>query len=302
MNRAVAALVCLVLTPSGLLVSLLPRGFELWLGPQLGRLFYRLNAERRRIATDNLRRCLPKLRPEARERLLRENFEHYGILGLEIFHIFSPIPGHYKRYVEKNALVDNLDVWRRAHERGKGTIIVTGHFANWEMMGIAGLRGVNAVVTGKRLKPDWLNSVIVGARRSLNVRTASGKRILPEIIRWTKAGNDAVVILDQYAAPPSGIPAEFFGVKVDTQGVVSLLAQRTGAPILMLYQRRDERGRIHDVFESVELTSQQLEDPVACAQALNARMEAWLRANPAQWLWVHRRFKNVTWPAEEVIS
>jgi len=297
-NAAVAALLWLVLTPIGLLVAVFPRRFELWLGPKLGRLFYLVDRRRRRIAQDNVRRCLPELGAVEREKLLRANYDHYGVLGLEIFHMFCPIPGHYRRYVEKNAVVDNLEVWQAAHRLGRGTILVTGHFANWEMMGVAGLRGLNAMVTGRRLKPAWLNARIVSARASVNARTASGKRILPELIRWVKAGNAAAIILDQYAAPPSGVPVEFFGATVDTQSVTSLIAQRTGAPILMLYQRRDERGLIHDVFERVELDEARLKDPVACTQELARRMEAWLRANPTQWLWVHRRFKNVAWPAE----
>lgn len=298
MNPLLGALLWVVLTAAGLAVSFLPRGLELWLGPKLGRLALALDFKRRAIARDNIRRCLPKLGPAGWEKLLRENYEHYGNLALELLHMFSPLPGHYRRYVEKNAVVDNMDCWRQADSRGAGTIIVTGHFANWEMMGIAGLRGIKAMVTGKRLKPEWLNRRIVAARLSVETRTASGRRILPELIRWVKEGRTSVFILDQYAAPPAGVPVEFFGVQVDTQAAVGLVAQRTGAPVLMLFQRRDERGIIHDVFEEVALSEAQLKDPAASTQELAARVEAWIRAHPAQWLWAHRRFKNVVWPDE----
>ncbi len=206
-----------------------------------------------------------------RAALLKENYEHYGILFFELLHMYSPIPGHYFRYVEKNAVVDNLEVFKRLDARGKGTIVVTGHFANWEMMGIAGIRGVNVLVTGKTVKPPWLNRKVVASRKSINVRTASGKRILPEIIRWVKQGNTSVFIMDQYAPPPTGVPVEFFGVKVDTQAGVGLVANRTGAPIFTVFQRRDDKGIIHDVFEEVVLTEAELNDPVLATQALSSQ-------------------------------
>lgn len=300
MNPVASALLWLVLIPLAVLVSALPRSWELWLGPRLGRLALRLDGKRRKIAFDNIRRCLPELGPAGWDKLLRENYEHYGNLFLELLHMYSPVPGHFRRYALKNAVVDNYEVFERLNARGKGTIAVTGHFANWEMMGVAGLRGMNVLVTGKTVKPAWLNRMVVAARKSLNVRTASGKRILPEIIRWIKQGNTSAFILDQYAAPPSGVPVEFFGVTVDTQGAVGLVANRTQAPVFTVFQRRDERGVIHDVFEEIVLTEAELADPVKATQVLARKVEEWLRRNPAQWLWVHRRFKNVVWPAEPV--
>lgn len=280
----------------------LPRSWELWLGRRLGRLALTLDPRRRKIAEENIRRCLPELGPSGQKKLLRENYEHMGVLTFELLHMYSPIPGHYRRYVEKNAVVDNFEVYEHLNARGKGTIAVTGHFGNWEMMGIAAVRGMKGLVTGKRVKPEWLNTMVVNARKSLGVGTASGRRILPELIRWTKTGNTSVFILDQYAAPPAGVPVEFFGIKVDTQSAVGLVAARTGAPIFMVYQRRDSQGIIHDVLEEAVLAEAELKDPVLATQALALKIEAWLRKNPAQWLWVHRRFKNAVWPAEREIS
>ncbi len=296
MNLLLSAVLRVVVTGLATLVTLLPRRAELAIGPRLGRLALRLDSKRRTIAFDNIRHCLPELGPEGWQKLLLENYEHYGVLALEILHIFSPIPGHYRRYVEKNAVVDNMEVFRRLDARDKGTIAITGHFANWEMAGIAGLKGLNVLVTGKRVKPPWLNAKLVASRLSLNGRTASGKRILPEILRWIKSGNTGVFVMDQYLAPPAGVPVEFFGVKVDTQGAVGLAAARTGAPIFAVYSRRDEKGVIHAVFEEIVLTEEEQQDPVKATQALSRRIEAWLRRNPAQWLWAHRRFKNVVWP------
>jgi KDO2-lipid IV(A) lauroyltransferase len=299
MNPFLSALIWLPVNALGLLVTCFPRAFELWLGARLGRLALLVDRKRTVIARENIRRCLPELGVEGQEELLRKNFEHYGILMLELAHMFSPIEGHYARYVGRNGVVENFEPWLAADAKG-GSIVVTGHFANWEMMAVAALRGVRVMITGKRLKPEWLNTRIVNARLSCNVRTASGRRILPELLRWIKDGNTSGFILDQYAAPPAGLPARFFGATVDTQGVVGLVAQRTSAPIFMVYQRRDETGVIHAIFEEVPLTEEELKDPALVTQKLASKVEGFIRSNPAQWTWGHRRFKNAVWPAASV--
>ena len=298
MNPLVSGVVWLALNGAGLVATFLPRRFELWLGPLLGRLFHAVDPKRRRIAVENIKNCFPDWTETRRAALLKENYEHYGLLGLELLHQLSPIKGHYRRFIEKNAVVDNIEVWRRMDARGKGTILVTGHFANWEMMGVAAFYGITATVTGKTVKPAWLNARLFASRESLGVRTASGKRILPEILRWIKQGNTGVFIMDQYLAPPAGVLVKFFGVEVATQGVVGLAANRTGAAVGMMFQRRDEKGVIHDVLKEVPFTQEELADPLKVTQRLAGEIEEWLRANPAQWLWVHRRFKNVVWPRQ----
>lgn len=296
MNLVLSGVLRVVLFVLGLAVSALPRRLELALGRALGRFLLVVDPKRRRIAEENMRRCLPELGEQGLARLLRENYEHYGILALELLHIFSPIPGHWPRYTRKNTVVDGLDVYRRLEAQGKGTIAVAGHFGNWEFTGLVAREGVRVMVTGKRVKPEWLNDIVFRQREANLARTASGKRILPELIRWIKEGNTSCFILDQYTAPPSGVPARFFGALVDTQGVVGLVHQRTGAPIFMAYCFRDENGLIHVVFEDAALSEEELGDSLKLTQALTSRIEGWLRKHPAQWLWVHRRFKNAVWP------
>ncbi|MDE2142867.1 MAG: lysophospholipid acyltransferase family protein [Elusimicrobia bacterium] len=285
------------LSALGLIVTPLPRRFELWLGPKLGWLLLRVAPKRRRIAYDNIRRCFPEYGPGECDTLLRDNFEHYGMLALEMLHMFSPIHGHYRRYAESLTVIEGLEHWRAAHAKGKGTILVTGHFANWETSGIIGAHGLPMLMATRQLKPQWVHDKIIASRHSLDSQTVFGKRILPTMIKQLKEGKMVGLMLDQYAPPPMGVPATFFGVTVATQAVVGLLVQRTGAAIVPACQRREKDGKIHLVFEpEIILTPEELEHPSESATALAARIEEFIRATPAQWLWVHRRFKNVVWP------
>ncbi|MDE1976710.1 MAG: hypothetical protein KGL04_08095 [Elusimicrobia bacterium] len=297
MNSLLAAFLFAVLFACGLAVSLLPRRLELALGRALGRLAMHLAPSRRRVAEENMRRCLPELSPKGRARLLRENFEHYGVLALEILHMFSPISGHYRRYTARVARLEGFEHWKRAADRGKGVLFVSAHLANWEFAaGAAALKGIPITITTRYLKPKWLHRKMEATRLSTGVRALYQPRTLPGVLRALRANEAVTFVMDQYAPPPMGIWAVFFGAKVHTLAAVGSIAQRTGAAIITAKQRRTPDGIVHIVLEPEVDLGDAAGDPDKATQILVSRVEKWIREEPSQWLWVHRRFKNAVWP------
>lgn len=285
-------LVWIALTPPAAAVTLLPRRLELALGPFLGRLVLAVDRKRSRIALANIRRCLPELDEDGARRLLRENYEHYGILALEILHLFSPLPGHYRRYALKNSGLVGYENWKKAADKGKGVIFASCHLGNWEMMAAAGgLAGMPVTIVTRRLKPAWLLEKAAASRLSTGVRAAYDPRTLPVVMKALRAGESVGFVIDQYAPPPMGLKARFFGVEVDTLAAVGPLAQRTGAAVVPAWTLRDRDGVVRLRIEP-EITLPG--DPAAATQALADKVESWVRAHPVQWLWIHRRFKNVS--------
>ena len=281
----------------GLAVSFLPRRMELGLGPRLGLLYLWLDAKRRTIAYDNIRHCLPELGPSGWNKLLRQNFEHYGILGLELLHMLSPLPGHYRRYVQRVAILEGLEHWKTAHDQGHGVLCVSAHLANWELMAAAAsLAGISLTIVTRHLKPEWLHKKIEAARLSTQFKGAYLPDTLPTILRALRKKETVGFVLDQYASPPMGIPVPFFGVKVDTLAAIATLAQRYGSPIVPVLQVREADGIVHIRFGPAMDLGNALQDPEKTTTILSAMVESWIRANPPQWLWAHRRFKNVLWP------
>ncbi len=256
-----------------------------------------LAPSRRRIAEENMRRCLPELSQEQRARLLRENFEHYGVLALEILHMFSPIPGHYRRYAARVARLEGFEHWNRAADKGKGVLFVSAHLANWEFAAsAAALKGIPITITTRFLKPKWLHRKMEAARLSTGVRALYQPRTLPGVLRALRANEAVTFVMDQYAPPPMGTWAVFFGAKVHTLAAVGSIAQRTGAAIIPAKQRRTPDGIVHIVLEPELDLGNAAGDPDKAAQILVSRVEKWIREEPRQWLWVHRRFKNAVWP------
>lgn len=279
---------------AGLAVSLLPRRVELRLGRLLGGVCFPVERKRRAVGEENLRRCLPELSERERQDLLRANYEHYGMLFFELFHLFSPIPGHYRAYALRISTVEGLANWRKAAAHGKGVIFASCHLGNWEMMAAAGaLAGIRNTMVTRRLTPEWLHQRLESSRLSVGAHAAYQPRTLPAVMRALRAGDCAGFVIDQYAPPPMGIPIRFFGVKVDTLHAVGPLARRTGAAVVPAVTHRDAHGVVHLRIEPELDLAGDLGDPERVTQILADKVEAWIREHPEQWLWVHRRFKNL---------
>jgi KDO2-lipid IV(A) lauroyltransferase len=295
MNPALALALRVLLHGLGLGVAALPRRAETALGRALGRLAELVDRRRRRIAHDNIRRCLPELGPAGWDALVRKNFEHYGILTLELLHIFTPIRGHWRAYVLKTTRLDGLENWKAANAKGRGLLFCSAHLANWELMAAAGaLAGVPITMVTRRLKPEWLHLWMEKTRLSVGVRALYQPRTMPGVMRGLRDGLSVGFVMDQYMPPPMGKPLHFFGVRVDTLTAIAPLARRTSAPITPVTQRRSADGT---VVVAIEPEFPLGEDDDADNQRLSDLVERWIRAEPAQWLWAHRRFKNVDWSA-----
>jgi KDO2-lipid IV(A) lauroyltransferase len=278
----------------GLFVAALPRSWECALGRFLGRVAMRVDPKRRKIAEENIRRCLPELGPKGWKKLLRANYEHYGVLVLELAHMFTPLEGHWPAYVKRVTRVEGLrENWDGPHARGKGELFCSAHLANWEFAAAAGaLGGMGVTIVTRKLKPQWLHEWMEKVRLSAGVQCAYQPRTVPTVMKRLRDGEGVVFVMDQYMPPPMGEPTRFFGVMVDTLAAIAPLARRTGAAILPVRQIRERNGLVRILVDPEVALS---DDDKADNQRLADMVESWIRAVPGQWLWAHRRFKHVDW-------
>lgn len=286
-----------LLSAFGLLASILPRRVEVALGRSLGRLVFRAKLFKRAVVDANLERCFPRLDGVSRLSLIRRNYEHYGVLLFEYTHFFSPLRNHWRRYVPTAARAEGLEHWRKAHARGKGVIFFCSHLGSWETGAAAiALQGVRATIVTTVLTPRWLHDKITACRASVGMDAAFHPGSMVGVLKTLRRGGSVAFMNDQYARPPMGLPVVFFKTRVDTLSVVGPLSRRTGAAVLPLHTFRAPDGttvaRIEPEFDLGAWS----DDPTAATQRVASRVELWVREHPEQWLWMHRRFKNLSLP------
>ncbi|MFO1283906.1 MAG: 4'-phosphopantetheinyl transferase superfamily protein [Burkholderiales bacterium] len=264
--------------------------------PRIGRWVYRFLPIRRRIVLDNLRRVYGERVEEAEiVRLAQAHYAHLARL-LGEFLRFRWLSARSKAALVR---VENLERLREVHARGKGVLILTGHFGNWEVATIAGLyrfpeaRGRFHFVR-RAIKPAWLEALVERRFRAAGFGVLGKRGSLEALIERLEAGDLVVFPFDQHAHGRDGVRVEFFGHPAGTFRSLAILAAATGAPVVPAASWREPDGSHVLRFEE-PLAPIRDDDPKAeiarNTRAYNAALECLVVRHPEQWWWVHRRWK-----------
>lgn len=273
------------------LLNLIPYRISIILAKLLGWCAYYVMRTRRNITLDNLRRAFGDEMSDAQIRTIaRRSFSELTLLFIE----FIRIPKMLKNF-SKYVTIDRPEVIWNALEKGKGLIMISGHFGNWEMMGIlSGLAGFPVYTIGRPMKNRFIYDYITSIRTSTGVQNISNKGVAKELIRHLRANHALAILFDQYAGS-RGEPVPFFGRPAYTTTAVAQLSLHTGAPVLPLFVVREKDGTftVHTMepLEPVN-TGNKKADYIENTRIYNEILETWIRTYPEQWFWFHRRWKK----------
>ena len=261
----------------------LPRAVLAIMGALIGQFLYFMHASRRRIVAVNLARCFPALSGPARRALARAHFRALG-RGLfdAAFAWFAP-PWRIRRAVR---FVDR-HCYDEALARGP-VILLVPHFVALEMGIVLAPERAMATIY-KRGKSAVFNWAFV-ARRGRFGGTAIevGQGVKPAI-RALKRGEPLYYLPDQDLGEGRSVFAPFCGVAAATVPALAALVRLTGASVVPLVVLQRGTG-----YEAVFMPPLRLalDDAVATATQMNAAIEAGIALAPAQYFWVHKRFKT----------
>ena len=259
--------------------------------PLAGKLIYHLLPIRRRVVLSNLRRVFGSTVPDAEiHRLAQAHYAHLARLLVEF--VSHPWRAPVVR-------VDNIEAILRAHAQGKGVLVLTGHFGNWEVATVGGLanfpqyRGQFHFVR-RPLHPGWLDRLVTRRFRRAGFGVLPKRGALDAILDRLAAGDAVVFVLDQHAGGRDGVEVDFFGHPAGTFRSLAILALATGAPVVPTATWREPDGRHVLRFEEAlpviehDDTNEAIR---ANTRAYNAALERLVLRHPEQWFWVHRRWK-----------
>ena len=266
--------------------------------PLPGKVLYRFLPLRRKVILENLRRVFGEAVPETEiEHLAQAHYAHLWRLFGEFLRF------RWMSQAKKGATVrvENVDVLAAALARGKGVLILTGHFGNFEVATVAGLTHFPQMrdrihFVRRAIKPRWLDALVTRRFRAAGFGVMSKRGSLDTILDRLAAGDMIVFPFDQHASPPDGIESEFFGHPAWTFKSLAIIALATGAPVLPAAGWREPDGkhvlRFEEPVPLIE-TENVNEEIRANTRAFNAALEHLVLRHPEQWFWVHRRWKAV---------
>ena len=255
------------------------------IGRGVGWLALRLARTRRRAAEVNLALCFPD-EPEAwRRRLLVDSFD---ALGIGLFEFARAWWGKDEP-MRSQATIEGLEHLRALQEQGRGVLLVSGHFMTLEMCGRLMCGQVPLAGMYRRHRNPVMEWAVKRGR--LRYATAMfGNGDIRGAVRHLKKGGFLWYAPDQDMRGKDTVFAPFFGMPASTITATHQLARLTGCAVVPFFHRR-EGGR-YILRVAPPLPDFPGEDVVADTAKVNAAIEAMVREAPAQYLWIHRRFKR----------
>lgn len=265
----------------------------------LGDLLFFASKKRRGIAISNLHTAFGNEKNEQEIRdLAREccrTFFYNLLETIKVNHMFNR-PETAAMLEEKTKNVhDTFKKAREIHDRSGGCIFVTPHIGSWEMLPHIGASvGIPLVVIARPLDNEYLDKLIYANR------TSSGQVVIPKsnslhaLQKTLREGNSVGMFPDQ--STMKGLMIDFFGKPATTTPVPALLSVKYKRPIVVIACCRGEgdfnyEGFVSDPIMPGEYTDKKAEI-IRLTEEMTRGMESIIRRYPAQYLWIHNRWKR----------
>lgn len=274
------------------LLARLPVRIQWALGKALGELAWRLIPKRRAIARTNIRLCFPQLNDDEQRALVRKAFHSNGIGLMEIGLAWFRNPADFAGITR----IYGLEHLNKALARGKGVLLLGGHYSTLDLGGSLVTEVIEADVMQRDHNNPLMNAVMTRARER-RYGAALSSRDLRGLLRRLRMNRTIWYATDQDYGRKGIVFAPFFGIPTGTITATSRIAKRSGCAIVPFSHFRREDNPGYDIYFHPALENFPSGDDMADATLVNATIEREIRRQPDQYLWMHRRFK--TRPSEE---
>lgn len=245
---------------------------------------------RRALAADNLRGAFPeKSEPEIGE-LLRQSYRNLGVLVAEAIHGF----GATREEMVRRVILENPEVLVEAIQNGQSAILLTGHFCNWEwlLVGAAAQLGIPIDAVYKPQRVDAVDRFLRRARGRFGGNPIPVKKFLHEVLRRRRQARAYALVADQTPMRHEDKHWTLF-LHRDTAFYTGAdkIARILGAPVIFVSMQRAEKGRYTARLELLANPPYDRDSAGAIIERYARALEAEIRTSPADWLWVHRKWK-----------
>lgn len=275
----------------GLLAVLgrLPLDVVFRLGSFLGLVAWAILPKYRRLARHNIEIAFGRTMPEREIR--RTVRRHFQVLGANI--LSSPrLARMPEADVQARVEMVGFGHLRGALDRGHGVVMAINHIGNWELYAqlIGRVRDVEVGTIFQSQRNKYLNKLIDRDRRRLGLHTFDRRKGYLDAVNLVERGGILAVLIDQHAGD-GGLWTPLFRRLASTSPLAGILSQRTGAPLISVAIHTTGTARWRCEIEApTEPANRTVEE---LTLQLNRILEKQITSSPADWFWVHNRWKTV---------
>ncbi len=247
---------------------------------------------RMEMAKANIKECLGV--DEARAMQIADgSLRRFGRMVIEVMRFPNLTPENIKESVK----VEGLEYLEAAYNQGKGVIMATGHYGNWELLGATvALHGYPMLSIARKQNNGYMDKLINEYRQMVGQQVAynRGGRDLISISRMLKEKHLLGILYDQ-DTNDGGVEVDLFGKRSFIPAGTAALARIYGSPILPIFMHNNEDGtctaKIHPPLYTPK-TKDKENDFYVVTKQLVTILEHEIINDPDMWFWVHDRWKD----------
>jgi KDO2-lipid IV(A) lauroyltransferase len=239
-----------------------------------------------RTAQRNLARAFPEKTEEEKQAIIAGMWDNLGRVIAEYPHLRRIWPR--VEFIGEEHMI-------AARDSGRPVIFFGGHIGNWEINALSARQvGLDAALVYRRPNNPYVDGLLCHARASGAdqhiPKGAEGARAMLSILKKKGAIG---MLADQKLN--EGVAVPFFGQAAMTAPAIAQFALRLGCDVYPAVTERLGGARFRfTVFPRlhIENTGDKEGDALRVLTDINAQLEIWIRKNPSQWLWIHRRWPD----------
>ena len=262
----------------------LPTSWHPAIGKLCGKLLFIFAKSRKKIAQVNIEACFSELSKTEQQELLQDNFLHLGRSFIEAGIAWFWSDKKIQSKVDYEVIgIDHLS----KNNPNKGNLIIFKHSQHLELD--ARLFAMNAEVYGVSRKHNSASmNKIQNKGRLSSIKDTADKNNPRKFMKWLKAGKNVMYAIDQDYGWDHSVKLEFFNQEAATITTTRKIIDATNANLLFInsYYKNKTLVLQIELIDHVGLNS------IKLAQKINDLMEEKILQHPAEYLWMHRRFKS----------
>ena len=286
------------------ILKVLPLPVALAVGRTLGRLGWWMGGRRRRVTLNNLR-CSFGHRLDDREirQLARESYIRLGMTAVE--GLVLPRWLDDPRFVAGIEYSGPIEELERRHKAGESFLLVSGHLGAWELLlPLLVNRGWDIGLISRPVKNPWVHRWLRRHRHSMVPMILDPSGALPEMGQALRSGCCVALLIDQNDR--GGFFTDFLGRPAGSTQAVGVLTRRYRCQVVYLQARRLVPGRRYrisfEIGSNLQFESEGVREHVAeVTRRCSSRIEAMVKESPADWLWMHQRWKTRPDGSREIV-
>lgn len=268
------------------LLAVLPLSWVRALGWLLGNLLYLVVKSRRRIATINLMLCFPEHSRQQRRRLVRQNFIYFCQAWLDRGWLWHGSAAVTLRRLKITGALQEL-------QNEEPVVLFVPHFVGLDAGNTAFTQQIQrkliTIYTNQANKTidAW---VLKRRARFGNIRLFGRIAGVKEIVAALRSGEMLGLLPDMNFGPEESVFVPFYGVQACTVPSLSRFARLGRAKVVPVLNRMTKDGYEVEILPAWQ--NFPTDDLVADTALMNTRLETYINTMPAQYFWVHKRFKD----------